>query len=424
VRSSRARSLVTPRRLVVLGVAAALLLGAGGWALTRSDPAAAAATTQVVQASSSTIRQTVSASGTLQPERSADLSFAVSGTVTSIPVEVGQEVKKGQTLATVGASVLASAVTTAQASVEATSEQLQAEVDADASDTQLAAARAQLASARTQLEQAEQDRADARLTSTIKGTVAAIGLAVGDRVSGDSGSSSGSSSSGSSGAGASGAGAAAGTAASTTSSSSTGITVISTDSYLVEASVGSADLAQVRKGLQAEITPSGSATKVYGTVASVGIVASSSSSGSATFPVVIDVTGTPQGLYAGGTATVSIIVKQLDGVLTVPTQALTTTDGATTVNQMKDGKQVSTPVTVGTSYGATTEIETGLAVGDQVVVPVTRPGGQVGGRTGTQTGGQTGYGGGQTGGQGGFPQGGGGFPQGGAPAGGVPGANG
>ena len=38
----------------------------------------------------------------------------------------------------------------------------------------------------------------------------------------------------------------------------------------------------------------------------------------ATFPVTIAVTGSPSGLYAGSTATVSIIVQQINNVVEVP----------------------------------------------------------------------------------------------------------
>ena len=100
------------------------------------------------------------------------------------------------------------------------------------------------------------------------------------------------------------------------------------------------------------------------------MVASSSSSRAATFPVVIDVTGTPEGLHAGTTATVAITVKQLTDVLTVPTQAVRTTNGATTVQVSRDGTVTTTPVTVGGVYGTSTVITKGLAEGDQVVVTV------------------------------------------------------
>jgi hypothetical protein len=161
---------------------------------------------------------------------------------------------------------------------------------------------------------------------------------------------------------------------------------------VVQASVGSHDLPKIKKGLQAEITPTGSTTKVFGTVKSVGIVASSSSSGGATFPVTILVTGNPKGLYAGGAADVVIIVKQLDNVLTVPTNALHTESGKTVVHQLRNGAQVSTPVTVGTTFGAVTQILSGLRTGDKVVGTIFRFGGSTGG-TRTRQGGGTGGGG-------------------------------
>ena len=49
-------------------------------------------------------------------------------------------------------------------------------------------------------------------------------------------------------------------------------------------------MGEVKQGDQVVITPSGSTTNVYGTVSSVGLIASSSST-VATFPVSIAVTG-------------------------------------------------------------------------------------------------------------------------------------
>jgi multidrug efflux pump subunit AcrA (membrane-fusion protein) len=267
--------------------------------------------------------------------------------------------------------------------------------------TQVAAANAQLAQAESQLATARDNLAAASLTAPFSGVVASVGIVVGDTV-GSSGSNAGAATGGGTGAN-----------SATASSTSTAITVISTSAWIVNASVGSADLAELKKGLQAQITPTGTRTPVFGTVSSLGIVASTSTTGSATFPVVIDITGNPSGLYAGSSASVTIIVKKVTGVLTVPTPAIVTENGKTVVHQIVGGKQVSTPVTTGTVYGALTEIKTGLKAGDQVVVALTRFGGGGAGRTGggAGTGGQNG---GPPG--GGFGGGGGGFG-GGAPAG-------
>jgi len=123
-----------------------------------------------------------------------------------------------------------------------------------------------------------------------------------------------------------------------------------------------------------EIIITGSTEPFYGTVSSVAVMASSStattsgSAGSATFDVTIDVTGHPSKLYAGATATVSIIVRQRDNVLTVPTAAITTSNGKTTVDKLVDGKAVATEISIGTTAGASTEVTKGLTAGDQVVI--------------------------------------------------------
>jgi multidrug efflux pump subunit AcrA (membrane-fusion protein) len=372
-----------------------LAVGAAGtWAATRSSSSQAIAPT-LVSATTSTIRQSVSASGTISPAHRADLSFAVSGTVTTVPVAAGDKVKADAVLATVDSTTLQSAVTSARASVTSTQDQLTTQQAAGSSAVQIASTQAQLTEAKGKLTDAQTALAAASMTSPITGTVAQVSIAVGDKVGGSASAGSSAASGSSSAAGSSSA-----SAGSSSSSSTAQIVVISTTSWVVEASVASADLSRLRKGLQAEITPTGSATKAFGTVKSVGIIASSSSSGSASFPVTIAVTGSPKGLYAGGAADVSIIVKQVENVLTVPTSALHTEKDTTVVHQMKNGEQVSTPVTVGTAYGAVTQILSGLKTGDKVVGTTFR-GGNLTGGTGARQGNGTGSGGTGNGGFGG-----------------------
>jgi macrolide-specific efflux system membrane fusion protein len=375
------------RRLPVTAITLAFLVvvgGGGAWAFVRSSDSADAAPT-LVSATASTIRQSVSANGTLQPATRADLSFAVGGTVTSVRVGVGDKVKVGTTLATVASASLKTAVTLARATVTATQEQLSAEASAGSSVVQIASTQAQLAEAKNKLADAKSALAAATLTSTVAGTVAEVNIATGDTV----GTAASTSSSSPSTAG----GSSSSTAGGSSSSSTAQIVVISTTSWVVEASVGSSDLPQLKKGLQAEITPTGSTAKVFGTVKSVGIVAASSSSGSASFPVIIKVTGSPEGLYAGGAATVAIIVKQVPNVLTVPTSSLHTESGKTVVHEMTNGAQVSRTVTVGTTYGAATQILSGLKSGDKVVGSTFGGGNNPARGTGSRQGGGAGGGG-------------------------------
>src|ERR1700704_43239 len=84
------RALLTKRRLLAAGVTV-VILGAGGvaWAMNRTSGSAAKSTTTLVAANTQPLRQVVSATGTIKPASEADLSFSVSGTVTSVPAIVG-----------------------------------------------------------------------------------------------------------------------------------------------------------------------------------------------------------------------------------------------------------------------------------------------------------------------------------------------
>ena len=379
---------------ISIGVVVLLVVGAGAFFVLRSG-ARAASLTQVYQVTPGAVQQTVSASGTIEPATRSDLSFTSSGTVTGVDVQVGQKVTAGQPLAAIDPTSLTSDVSLAQAQVT----QAEAEVTSASggSATVTASAAAQLASAQAKLQSAQSALTAATLTSPIDGVVASVSVAVGDQVGGSSSSTSTAASSRAS----TGAGGTGSTDASGAASSTAAVTVISDGSWIVDASVGSSDLPSIKPGLQVQITPSGATQPIFGTVTSAGIVASSSSSGSAQFPVVIAVTGTQTGLYAGTSATASIIVKQLSNVITVPTQAIRTANGKTEVTVVKNGADVATPVTLGEVFGARTEITKGLSSGDEVLVTLFVPSG-TSGTTGSTTRGFGGGGFGGAGGTGGF----------------------
>jgi hypothetical protein len=197
--------------------------------------------------------------------------------------------------------------------------------------------------------------------STIDGTVVTVGLKVGDRVSTGSSGGNGNSNGGS------------------TDTSSTQFTVVSTNTFVVDAKISSADVEQVKQGMAAEVTATGATEAVAGTVQTVGLVASADDSGAATFPVTIAVTGEQKDIYAGSSATVSIVVEERENVLTVPAMALHTEGDTTYVNKMVNGKAVRTDVKVGATFGPQTEIVSGLEENDQVEVSVAAPTGGGGG---------------------------------------------
>ena len=334
------------RTFTLIGVAVVLILAAAiGLTLGLTGGSSATGievTNEVVKVTTGTIKQTVATSGTIEPATQAGLSFAVSGTITAVDVKAGQTVTAGQVLATVGTTALQSDVDAADASVDSAQARLTSDESSGASAAQIDSDEASVTSAESSLTAAQTSLADASLTSTISGTVASVNLTVGQQVSSS----------------------ASGTTTQPARrravrpapavlhspaprrravrpvrrSSSTGqVSIIGTNSYVIDTTVDDTDIGQITDGDQATITPTGSTTPVYGTVASIGLIATESSD-VATFPVVIDVTGSPTGLYAGSTADVAITVKELNNVTEVPTAAISYgTSGSATVTLVKTG---------------------------------------------------------------------------------------
>lgn len=363
-------------------VVAAVLAGAGfaAYLTTRSPSAVAAPTTTEQTVQTGTIKQSVSATGTMAPASQAEVNFSVSGQVTRVAVKVGQQVKKGQTLATVESASLKAAVASAEATVAADKAKVQDDLDNDASDTQTSADKAARKAAENQLKSARNQLSAATLTSPISGAVAQVNLAVGQSVSGD-GSSSGSSSSTSGAAPA----ANAGTSGST-SSADPQVLVISTKTWIANATVDAASVGLIKAGNQAQLSVTGATGTVYGTIDSIGLI-SSSTSGTASYPVVIDVTGSPSGLHDGASVTATLIYKQLNDVVVVPATALhRSASGGQYVEQVKNGKTVNTAVTVGPVSEGQAQILTGLSAGAKIAVPKITFGTGTGGTGGTRTG--------------------------------------
>jgi membrane fusion protein, macrolide-specific efflux system len=389
------RWLRSKRVLVALAVVLAAGAGLGSWLATSSSAAPATSTT-IVTASYGTVEQTASATGTIEPASEADVDFAVGGQVTAVDVGVGQTVTAGQSLATIDPTALQAELDSAQATLDADESKLSSDTSSAAPSEELIADQAAVTAAQSAVTSAQDSLGDATLTAPIAGEVAEVNLAIGQQVSGTEGG--GSNGSGSNGSGSNGSG-------SNGSSSSDQIVIVNTSSWLVDASVDDSSIGEIQQGDQADIVPEGSETTVYGTVGSIGLIASQSS-GVASFPVTVDVTGDPSGLYTGMTADLTIIVKELSDVLVVPTAALRYDNGGIYVELVQNGKDVLHPVAVGTSSGGEAQITSGLAAGDQVVETFVRSNSTGGSRTGNRF--QFPGGGGFTGGGGGGLFGGGG----------------
>jgi membrane fusion protein, macrolide-specific efflux system len=460
------RTLLRP----VIVVPVALVVAAAVWFGTRSTSSpTAAAVSQTVAVTSGTMRQTVSAAGTLEPADTQSLSFSTSGKVTAVNVKAGQQVTTGAVLATLDSAALQSQVSQAQSTVDAAAARLSSDQASAASAAQLSSDQASLNAAHAQLASAQTSLAGATLTSPMDGTVAIVNLTVGQQLSGTgtsgtsitgtgtgSGRSSASSGSTSSGASPSATGGSGGGSSSNTgsgsSSSTAQIQVISTGSYVVNLNVDDTQIGRIAAGQQATISPSSSpagngggrrfggaggqggagqggqagqganggqgtnaqapadlgqtaTTTATGTVTSVGAIASSSS-GVASFPVVVTVTGTPSGFFAGSAVQVAITYNELPNALQVPTLAVTRTNGQDHVTVSQNGTHSQRAVTTGLVSGGQTQITSGLTRGELVVVAIPTQSGNGATPNNATTGNRGGGFGGFGGGGGGFVRGG------------------
>jgi macrolide-specific efflux system membrane fusion protein len=88
--------------LAIAGVVV-IVLGVGGWAvfLRPSSAASSEVTYRTTTVATGTLKQSVSATGTIAAATTEDLSFPASGEVTAVYVTAGQKVAKGQRLAAI-----------------------------------------------------------------------------------------------------------------------------------------------------------------------------------------------------------------------------------------------------------------------------------------------------------------------------------
>ena len=321
--------------------------GAGtgiGIASSSGHAAAAAPHVRYVKAKLGTVDQVVGASGTIEPAGQAALDFAVAGTVTAVAVHIGETVSSGQALAQLSTTTLSAEATAAAAGVAADQARAAADAAAGAGAAQQAADAAAVASGESQLSAARQALADATLRSPLAGTVAALDLTPGEQVPGVAPSAS-------------------------VSRSSAQVTIITTDKWVVDAGVVDTQVGEVAVGDRATVVPAGSLSAVAGSVRSVGLLASGSGGSAATYPVIVAITGDPAGLHPGAGAQVSLVVRRVSDVVTVPSAAVHVAAGGRATVRVRSGtSSVVRTVSVGLANGTVTEIRSGLSAGERVAV--------------------------------------------------------
>jgi macrolide-specific efflux system membrane fusion protein len=420
----------TRTRNLVLSVTLSIsVLGAGTLAygsIAPSSGSSSQSTTRLVSASLGSVESTVNATGTLAPATSLDLNFVNAGTLTSVSVKAGDTVTAGQTLAKIDDAAAKANLGTAKANLLAAQAKLaSAQAGTIQSDSQsptqsggttattatttttvaatpvvdpvaVAQAKAALDQAQLTVNDAQKALDATILKAPVAGKIAALNFVVGQKVGGG-------------GTAASSASTASTSSASGSGSSKAFATLVDPTTMVAAVSWPESDAAKISVGQAATVTVASLGSPVTGTVTALDTT-STVVSNVVTYAGTVTLDQVPAGLKSGMTATVSVVTASKSGVIAIPSAAITTKGGTSTVNVSQNGQSTSRTVTIGLKGDGSTEITSGLSAGDQVVMSVgtvsatasPSSNGSTSSRTGTGLGGVTGGGTGGGGGGGGF----------------------
>jgi multidrug efflux pump subunit AcrA (membrane-fusion protein) len=137
---------------------------------------------------------------------------------------------------------------------------------------------------------------------------------------------------------------------------------------LVSASVSEYDITKVKRGDSVNLTYSALNSSGTGKVLFVG-QQPDTASGTKTYTVVVDPTNMPDTAALGMSVTATIMLGSKTNVLSVPSSAVVTSAGQSTVEVVDAAGQVTvTQVTIGLVGDSSTEVTAGLKSGDKVVI--------------------------------------------------------
>jgi macrolide-specific efflux system membrane fusion protein len=343
---------------------ALMIVGAAfwGWTLLRDTSetsGASASGVRTVTATHGTVTRTVSADGSVVSAVTATATFGTSGTVTAIPVKVGQEVKAGTLLAKIDPADAKRDLALARANLGAAEDALDRAQDAgtDTGSAANAVTEAELA-----VDEAEAAVAGTRLTAPMAGTVVAVNGTLG----------------GSSTVGAQ-------------DSASGFVDLADLTKLQITAAFSEADATELKAGQSATVVWNAlQNAETTGEVVAVDPTATSSpesgesgtgqsgtgqggtgQSGTVTYGVTVSLPNPPDGAKPGQTVTVAVVTGSAENAVMINSAAVTATGNRRTVTVLDSaGKQELRPVQVGLEGDDATQITSGLASGERVVLPV------------------------------------------------------
>ena len=363
-----------------------------------SSSAGSAATQRTATAERGVVQSTVSGNGSLEAAQQVELNFGSSGAkLTEIDVEAGRKVSKGDVLARIDSSSARASLASAEAQIAEAEETLEAaeESEEEPASTEpekgaqekpseaessspagatvsVATAEAKLRQARLSVKSARQEVRETALRAPISGTIASVSGSVGETVSGESSAGGGGSGAESASGGSGGLGGVGATSSSSSSSSSSAFIVLSQLRRLkMEVSFSESDIGKVKVGQPATVSVSSmEGTELAGRVTKVDVLPSEgSSSGVVEYPATITVTQSAKGVRAGMSASAEVVVEQVQGAVSVSSEAIASGPGGGSVTVLEDGVEVERNVTTGLKGDETTQVLSGLEAGETVVLP-------------------------------------------------------
>jgi macrolide-specific efflux system membrane fusion protein len=162
---------------------------------------------------------------------------------------------------------------------------------------------------------------------------------------------------------------------STTSSQSQSLGTIILPQNQIQATVNltEIDVTKIKVGQKVTMTLDAFPDKTFTGHVSAINTNGSVSSGVTEYPTTISFDSAPSNIYPNMGVNATIITNIKDDVLLVPTSAIQSSNGQSTVRVIKNGQVQTIDVTVGDSNDTQTEIQSGLQEGDMVVTSVVTP---------------------------------------------------
>ena len=296
------------------------------------------------------IKQTVTASGEIMAEKKADLQFQANGKVAWVGVEKGDEVKKGQALASLDLREYKKTLEKKLRDYSKTRwdfEQYRDDYDVvgeldkniltDAEKRILEKSQFDLDKAVLDVELVDIALKNATLSSPITGEVTDIG----DLVAGEN---------------------------TNTLTNPASITVIDFNSLIFQARVEEVDLAEIKHGQKAIVTLDAYPGKEFeGEVLRINRVAQKNIVGGTIIPVDIKLKADEK-FIVGLNGDVQILIEEKQNALIVPRGAVHRENDSHFVWVVKDGKPEKQTVSIGLHSAKITEVTQGLREGDKVVI--------------------------------------------------------